>query len=110
MFRCPAHSYILILLAMASYGVAANVGVMLPFSRLHESEADRIGLILMAIAGYNPQESITFWQRMEAQSGNAKRPPKMLSTHPSSGRWGERLNEYMNEAMIIYNNQMQKIQ
>ena len=64
------------------YGVGTQVGVMLPFSRSHESEADKIGLILMTIAGYNPDEAIVFWQRMAAQS-NGQAQPEFLSTHPA---------------------------
>ncbi len=66
-----------------AYGIGSTVGVMLPFSRNHESEADRIGLTLMAIAGYDPIEAANLWRRMKANS-NGQAPPEFLSTHPSS--------------------------
>lgn len=69
-------------LAMTAYGAATEYGGMLPFSRNHESEADMIGLTLMAIAGYNPDQSIYFWERMSANS-NGQAPPEFMSTHPS---------------------------
>src|SRR5690554_5213793 len=65
-----------------AYGVGSTVGVMLPFSRSHETEADQIGLLLMAIAGYEPMAAANLWERMQAQEKGA--PPEFLSTHPSS--------------------------
>ncbi|MFC7357345.1 M48 family metallopeptidase [Jejudonia soesokkakensis] len=67
----------------SAYGIGTQVGVMLPFSRSNETEADRIGLTLMAIAGYDPIVGAELWQRMKANAGGGA-PPEFLSTHPSS--------------------------
>lgn len=77
-----------------------GVGVLLPFSRKHESEADHIGLILMAKAGYDPRVAPGFWERMNA--GGGQRPPEFLSTHPHPETRVQQLNEWMPEAMRYY--------
>lgn len=68
---------------MQAYGITTQFGAMMPFSRSHESEADKIGLTLMAIAGYNPENAIYIWERMSASSGG-QAPPEFMSTHPSN--------------------------
>ena len=86
---------------MSVYGAGATFGALLPFSRLHESEADRLGLIFMAMAGYNPQEAVTFWQRMAAQKGGQS-PPEFLSTHPSDETRIADLQKLLPEARTYY--------
>jgi predicted Zn-dependent protease len=85
---------------LAAYGLGAQVGVLLPYGRTQESEADHIGLLLMADAGYDPRVAIAFWERMERQGGGA--PPEFLSTHPSHGSRLEQLRAWMPEAMRRY--------
>ena len=87
--------------AMAALGAGAQVGVLLPFSRKHESEADYIGLLLAAQAGYDPREAVHVWERMEA-GGDGKQPSEFISTHPSHGTRIEDLQEAMPEALAIY--------
>jgi predicted Zn-dependent protease len=87
--------------AMVAFGAGAKVGVILPYSRKHEHEADIIGLKLMAAAGYDPREAVDFWKRMAAQSKGGK-PPAFLSTHPTDEARIESLKRNMPEAMDIY--------
>lgn len=86
---------------MAAFGLGAQFGIMLPYSRLHESEADHLGLIFMAIAGYDPHTAISFWQRMSDQS-NGKKPPELLSTHPSDSTRIRDIKKHIPEAMTYY--------
>ncbi|WP_375581164.1 M48 family metallopeptidase [Marivirga tractuosa] len=87
-------------LAMAAYTGGSTVLGVLPFSRLHESEADELGIKFMALAGYDPAEAPKFWKRMKAQSGGA--PPEFLSTHPSSDTRIKDLNKLLPEANKYY--------
>ncbi|NKN33556.1 M48 family metallopeptidase [Marichromatium bheemlicum] len=89
-------------LAVRAYGVGAQLGVMLPYSRAHELEADRLGLIYMARAGYDPREAIAFWQRFEAANRGGRAPPAFLSTHPLDGARIEQLRALLPEAEAIY--------
>lgn len=88
-------------LFLAAFGAGAQLGVLLPFSRKDEYEADHYGLWWAAMAGYNPQESIPLWERMEKAS-NGQKPPEFLSTHPSEGNRIDQLKKYMPEAMNHY--------
>ena len=88
-------------LFMQSYGVGTQVGFLLPYSRTQESEADHLGLIFMAMAGYNPEEAVAFWQRMAAQSKGSK-PPEFLSTHPADETRIQNLKDLLPEAMEYY--------
>lgn len=86
---------------MAAYGLGTQVGILLPFSRKQESEADEIGLMFSAYAGYDPREAPKFWERMAAINRNA--PPEFLSTHPSSQTRINQLNALIPKAMEFYN-------
>jgi predicted Zn-dependent protease len=83
-------------LLMSAVGAGAQVGVLLPFSRKHESEADEIGLYLMAMAGYRPEEAAPFWDRMNKGAG--ARPPEFLSTHPDPKKRSEVLKSLVPKA------------
>lgn len=84
----------------AAYGLGSEVGIMLPYSRMHESEADQMGLIFMAMAGYDPREAPVFWERMSSVGG--PKPPEWMSTHPSSETRINNLNAWMPEALEFY--------
>lgn len=86
---------------MAALGLGAQVGVLLPFSRAHESEADYVGILLAADAGYDPRESVGLWERMAQLSGGGG-PAEFLSTHPGHDTRIEQLKSWMPEAMAIY--------
>lgn len=87
--------------AMAALGAGAQVGVLLPFSRKHESEADYIGILLAADAGYDPRESVSLWERM-GQLSKGGGPAEFLSTHPSHETRIDQLKQWMPEAMGLY--------
>ena len=85
---------------MGLLGVGAQVGILLPYSRTQESEADLLGLDLMAHAGFDPQQSIGLWQNMERAGGS--RPPEFLSTHPSQGTRIQTLQNRLPQAQDLY--------
>lgn len=89
-------------LALVAFGVGTQVGVLLPYSRLQEAEADRLGLIFMAMAGYDPRAAIPFWQRMGQQ--DRVNIPELLSTHPSNDARINNIRNQLREAMGFYNN------
>ena len=86
-------------LLLQSFGIGSQLG-MLAYSRKHESEADKMGLVFMAMAGYDPREAPKFWERMSAGGGAA--PPEILSTHPSDATRMRDLEAFMNEALKYY--------
>ena len=93
---------------MAAIGAGAQYGFILPFSRDHESEADAVGLKYMARAGYDPRESITFWERMARASTGGGQPPEFMSTHPAHGTRIQRLKEMLPEALKLYQPQLER--
>lgn len=93
-------------LLMQAYGMASEYGVLLPFSRKQESEADYIGVMLMAKAGYDPNEAPRFWKRFSSVGG--KEPPEFMSTHPSDERRAADLLALMGEASGLYQSVEQK--
>jgi predicted Zn-dependent protease len=83
-----------------AYGVTAQLGFALPYSRKHELEADRLGLVFMAIAGYNPEEAVNFWERMQQAGG--EKPPEFLSTHPDDATRINDIKSHLPEAKKYY--------
>ena len=86
---------------MSVFGVGVQYGALLPYSRLHENEADEIGLTFMAMAGYDPNEALNFWQRMSQQS-KGQAPPEFMSTHPSDETRIARIKKELPNAMKYY--------
>jgi predicted Zn-dependent protease len=88
-------------LVTAALGAGASVGVLLPWGRAQESEADHLGLILMAKAGYDPRASLELWKRM-AEASKGQRPPEFLSTHPSEATRIQQIEGWLPEALTYY--------
>lgn len=84
---------------LTAYGIGSQLG-QLAYSRQHELEADKLGLIFMAMAGYDPHRAITFWQEMAAKGGS--KPPQILSTHPSDQKRIDQITAFLPEAMKYY--------
>ena len=89
---------------MSAYGLGAQYGALLPFSREHESEADHLGLVFMAMGGYDPNAAVGFWERMAASSGGEK-PEEFLSTHPSDETRIRQIKENLPDALKYYKKQ-----
>ena len=87
---------------MQAYGIGVTVGGILPFSRTQEAEADHIGLVYMAEAGYDPREAIAFWERMDAAVKGKPQPPEFLSTHPGYGTRINNLKKWLPQALPYY--------
>jgi len=89
-------------LLLQVYGLGTGLGILLPYSRIQEYEADHLGLIFMALAGYDPRAAVDFWQRMMAAGRNKPHPPEFLSTHPSDADRLARIKSLLPEAMSFY--------
>jgi predicted Zn-dependent protease len=87
--------------ALGLLGVGAQYGILMPYSRVHESEADKIGVDLMAKSGFDPRQSINLWQKME-QASQGRQPIEFMSTHPSHATRIQDLVRYMPHAMELY--------
>ncbi|NHZ85711.1 MAG: M48 family metalloprotease [Planctomycetia bacterium] len=87
---------------MSAFGAGAQLGVLLPFSRLHESEADQLGLVFMSMAGYNPNHAISFWRRMSEMKGG-QAPPEFISTHPSDEKRIAQIEKLLPNVLKYYN-------
>jgi predicted Zn-dependent protease len=86
---------------MTAFGAGTQLGVLLPYSRLHENEADRLGLIFMSMAGYDPRSAVALWERM-AEQRKTPSPPEFLSTHPADETRIRNLTEALPEALKYY--------
>lgn len=89
-------------LFMRSYNITTQYGVLLPYSRIQETEADHLGLIFMAMAGYNPNEAVSFWQRMAAKQKTQPSPPELLSSHPADETRIKNIQQLLPKAMTYY--------
>jgi len=89
-------------LFVSSYGLGTQIGLLLPFSRTHENEADKLGLIFMSMAGYDPHEAVAFWKRMSAAKEGKSQPPEFLSTHPTDATRIRNVENLIPEAMEYY--------
>jgi len=85
---------------MTAYGVGSQLG-QLKFSRTHETEADKLGVVFMIMAGYNPEESVNVWVRMSQRAGAGQAPPEILSTHPSNQTRIKALRDWIPQAKVM---------
>ena len=87
---------------MSAFGAGAQYGMLMPFERGQESEADHLGLIFMAMAGYDPHHAVDFWKRMAQASSSGEKPPEFMSTHPSDENRIKKIQEQLPEALTYY--------